>query len=56
MPTRRITILIIVFAAFFAASCSPEVGSKAWCEQMTKKPKDSWTMEEVGNFTKHCLL
>lgn len=56
MPTKRTTALVLVFTAFLVASCSPEVGSKEWCEQMTKKPKDGWSMEEVRNFTKHCLF
>ena len=37
-------------------ACSPEVGSKAWCEDMQEKPKGEWTANEAGDYAKHCLL
>lgn len=38
------------------AACSPEVGSKEWCEAMKKKDKGQWTASEAGDFAKHCIL
>ena len=46
----------LMLLAFFLLACSPEVGSKAWCENMKEKPKGEWTANEAGNFAKHCLL
>jgi hypothetical protein len=38
------------------AACSPEVGSKEWCEDMKNKPKGDWTANETADFAKHCIL
>ena len=35
---------------------SPEVGSRAWCEQMDEKPKGDWTANEAADYARHCLL
>ncbi len=40
----------------FAVACSPEVGSKEWCEDMKAKPKGDWTASEAADFTKSCIL
>ena len=37
-------------------SCSNEVGSKEWCEDMKQKPKADWTAKEAANYAKHCLI
>jgi hypothetical protein len=39
-----------------SAACSPEVGSKEWCEAMKKKPKGDWTANEATDFAKNCIL
>jgi len=53
----------VVFALAFAlmasmglTACSPEVGSKEWCEDMKKKDKGNWTANEVKEFAKNCVL
>ena len=38
------------------AGCAPEVGSKKWCEMMQEKPKGEWSMNEAGDFAKHCIF
>ena len=38
------------------SACSPEVGSKEWCEDLKAKPKGDWTANEAADFTKHCIL
>lgn len=47
--------LVLLFAGLLTA-CSPEVGSKEWCEDMKNKPKGDWTADEAGDFAKHCIL
>jgi len=37
-------------------ACSPEVGSKEWCESLKKKSKGDWSANEVKDFAKHCVL
>lgn len=36
--------------------CSPEVGSRDWCDDMKKKAKKDWTAEEAANYAKHCII
>ena len=52
------TTLLIVAAAFaaMASACSPEVGSKEWCEELKAKPKGDWSANEAMDFTKHCIF
>ena len=38
------------------AGCSPEVGSKEWCEDMKEKPKGDWTASEATDYAKHCVF
>jgi len=38
------------------AGCSPEVGSKEWCEDMKEKPKGDWTASEAADYAKHCVF
>ena len=42
--------------ALFATACSPEVGSKAWCEKLAEKPKGDWSANEAADYAKHCLF
>ena len=57
MLLKRITLLIVA-AAFtaMASACSPEVGSKEWCEDLKAKPKGDWSANEAMDFTKHCIF
>ena len=49
-------VAVIAIMAFSTVACSPEVGSKEWCEKLKKKDKGKWTAEEAKDFAKHCLL
>lgn len=58
MPVLQ-KVLTLGFVAAFGlgvSACAPEVGSPDWCEQMKEKPKGEWTANEMGEFTKNCLL
>jgi hypothetical protein len=54
MKLAAILFLILVFSPLTA--CSPEVGSKAWCDKMKEKPKGDWSTNEAADFAKHCVL
>jgi hypothetical protein len=54
---RRPAVLATLLLAFLTlAACSPEVGSDAWCEQMSDTPKGDWSANEAGDYAKHCLF
>lgn len=54
---KRPALLAASLATLLLLSgCSPEVGSPEWCADMKEKPKGEWTANELGDFTKHCLL
>lgn len=56
--TYKFGVVTIISAslAVFLTACSPEVGSKDWCEDMKGKDKGQWTAEEAKTFAKSCLL
>ena len=49
-------LALLIAAAFLLAACEPEVGAKAWCEMMDKKPKGDWTFDEATDYANHCIL
>ena len=49
-------LLCISISVMFLSGCSPEVGSKAWCEAMNEKSKGDWTASEAGEYTKSCVF
>lgn len=48
--------LFALLALFSLTACSPEPGTKAWCEAMKEKPKADWSSNDAATFTKHCVL
>ena len=57
MLLKRITLLIVAAAfAAMASACSPEVGSKEWCEEFKAKPNGDWSANEAMDFTKHWIF
>ncbi|NVJ49444.1 MAG: DUF3012 domain-containing protein [Gammaproteobacteria bacterium] len=48
--------ILIIIGMLLLAGCSPEVGSDEWCEDMKEKPKGEWTANEIGDYTKYCVL
>lgn len=54
---RHFGVLALAVAAIGGLSaCSPEVGSKEWCEALKEKPKGDWSANEAADFAKHCVL
>ncbi len=51
-----VILALVAFIAVPLSACSPEVGSKEWCEQMKKKPKGDWSVNEAADFAKSCVL
>jgi hypothetical protein len=45
-----------IILALWVLACSPEVGSKAWCEKLAEKPKGDWSANEAADYAKHCLF
>ena len=57
MSTKRAFQFATAALMFLSvAACSPEVGSKEWCEDMKTKPKGDWTASEAADFAKSCIL
>ena len=50
-----LSFVLLLFAGGLMA-CSPEVGSKEWCEDLKEKDKGQWTATEAKDFAKHCIL
>ncbi len=51
-----VSIIGLIAFTFLVSGCSPEVGSKEWCEVMKEKPKGDWSANEAADFAKHCVL
>lgn len=59
MPKRMLRLCLLAISLIAVgglAACSPEVGSKEWCESMKEKPKGDWSANEAADFAKHCVL
>lgn len=55
--TKKLTALLSLLAlATLLTACSPEIGSEQWCDNMKPTPKGDWTMNDAGDFTKHCIM
>ncbi len=46
---------IIMFWLTITA-CSAEIGSEKWCLELKEKPKGEWTINELGDYSRHCLF
>lgn len=53
---RAVICAAVLLGVGLAAGCAPEVGSEAWCEAMSAKPKGDWTANQAGDFARHCVL
>ena len=55
-PIRLVLVGCGSAFALLVLACSPEVGSKAWCEKMADKPKGDWSANEAADYARNCLL
>jgi hypothetical protein len=55
---RNVSVAVVLAFGISAglSACSPEVGSKEWCEKMKEKPKGDWSTNEAADFAKHCVF
>ncbi len=44
------------FFLLMIAACTVEIGSDQWCANMKEKPKADWSVREVTDFAKYCIL
>jgi hypothetical protein len=56
LKTFVFAIGLLGFVVAPLTACSPEVGSKEWCEDLKAKPKGDWSANEAAVFAKHCVL
>jgi len=52
--TTRLALSVLLILAL--GGCAPEIGSDKWCAKLKAKPKGDWSLNEAGDFAKHCLL
>ena len=54
---KKLTALVaLTLGLLLLTACSPEVGSKKWCQNMKTKDKGDWTAKEASDFLKHCII
>ena len=53
---RSLPLFALVAVLGLAGGCSPEIGSKEWCDAMKEKPKGNWTADEAAAFAKSCVF
>jgi hypothetical protein len=54
--TRVAAAGLVFVVSLLALSCSPSVGSDAWCKKMNETPKGDWTANQARDYAKHCLF
>ena len=52
----RVNLTLLALLSLLSVSCSPAVGSEAWCKELQEKPKADWSANDVGGYAKHCVL
>ncbi|MFA0412732.1 DUF3012 domain-containing protein [Vibrio renipiscarius] len=48
-------LFAVLGLSLFVIGCT-EVGSEAWCQDMTEKAKGDWTANEATDYAKHCIF
>jgi len=46
----------VFIALSFMAACAAKVGSREWCEEMEKKPKGEWTVNQARTYAGNCIM
>ena len=52
----KLGFMAMILGMFVVSACSPEVGSKEWCDAIKEKPKSEWNANEATEFTNSCLM
>ncbi|MEF1290858.1 DUF3012 domain-containing protein [Vibrio sp. M260118] len=47
---------LIVLALVTLSGCQKEIGTQAWCDEMTETPKSKWTGQNAIDYAKYCVL
>ena len=55
MKRNTLYISILFTLVIFTQGCSPEVGTKGWCEDMEDTPKVEWTLTQSQDYAASCL-
>jgi len=45
-----------IILTFLVSACSPEVGSKEWCENIKEKGVNNVTASEAADYAKNCVF
>ncbi len=53
---KTFSVVVVILLLSIVTGCSPEVGSKEWCQDMKEKPKGDWTASEAADYAKHCVF
>jgi hypothetical protein len=56
IPKSLLCLIVLAFASITLGACSPEVGSKEWCEDLKTKNKGDWSANEAAEFAKSCIF
>jgi len=54
--TKIINVTFTLVLLVSITACAPEVGSDTWCKAMQETPKGDWSMNDAGDYAKHCIL
>jgi len=49
-------LVTALLLALSLCACAPEVGSRAWCEDMQDKPKGDWSANDAKAYAKYCVF
>lgn len=53
---KKITQLILSSTMVLLSACAPEVGSDAWCKDMSEKEPGDWSANEATEFARNCVF
>jgi len=49
-------LITLLLTSMLMIACTPEVGSRAWCDALDKKDKGDWTVNEISDYAAHCIF
>ena len=51
----KLRLIIAILIGLMLVACD-KVGSQAWCDKLERKSTDNWTVDELKDHTKYCVL